>query len=47
MIYDMLEDIGSRIEGAELCKPLKKKHNLKYDAKKLNEWIQQGRKKIL
>ena len=36
---DMLKDIGARIEGATPVVPFKKKHELFYDAKALDEWL--------
>lgn len=36
---DMLRDIGARIEGATPVVPFKKKHELFYDAKALDEWL--------
>lgn len=42
-VDDMLRDIGARIEGASPVVPFKKKHGLKYDAKALDEWIEQGK----
>lgn len=38
-IDDMLKDIGARIEGATSVVPFKKKHDLFYDAKALDEWL--------